>query len=231
MKRLELKYQTSRTQAETMFKTLIQFCEIDVNAQNNVKYENISIYYDDKSLASYRQKNEGDNIRSKIRLRMSRVSGKEKILRSQIEIKERRGMDILKKNYPIDINDYSHALSDLSGLLLKDYNIFINNFFFPVVGVRYLRTALNSKYIPGLRVTFDTDIKSFYDFKNINNKNAQPLIIPITDCIIEIKLDRVMPSIIANLISKFNLQRSTFSKYSKSLENNFEFYNSIKTNQ
>ena len=51
-------------------------------------------------------------------------------------------MDILKKNYPIDIKDYSHALSDLSGLLLKDYNIFTNNFF-PVVGVRYLRTALN----------------------------------------------------------------------------------------
>ena len=78
MKRLELKYQTSRKQADTLFKTLIPICEIDVNAQNNIKYENISIYYDDKSLASYREKNEGDNIRSKIRLRMSRVSGKER---------------------------------------------------------------------------------------------------------------------------------------------------------
>ena len=94
--------------------------------------------------------------------------------------------------------------------------------------MRYLRTAINSVYIPGLRVTFYTDIKSFYDFKNINTLTAEPLIIPITDCIIEIKLDRVMPIIISDLISKFNLHRCTFSKYSKSLENNYDFYNGLK---
>ena len=53
---------------------------------------------------------------------MSRVSGKEKILRSQIEIKQRRD-GYIKKKLSIDIKDYSHALSDLSGLLLS-YNIF-----------------------------------------------------------------------------------------------------------
>ena len=47
-------------------------------------------------------------------------------------------------------------------------------------------------------------------------------------CIIEIKLDRVMPIIISDLISKFNLHRCTFSKYSKSLENNYDFYNGLK---
>ena len=74
---------------------------------------------------------------------------------------------------------------------------------------------------------FNNSIINIYDFKNINTLTAEPLIIPITDCIIEIKLDRVMPIIISDLISKFNLNRCTFSKYSKSLENNYDFYNGL----
>ena len=218
LKRLELKYQTHRRIADAIFRHLSPIFSIDENAQNFVTYENVSIYFDDESMRSYREKHEGDNVRNKARLRMSRPSGQKEFTRSQVEIKERRGVETLKRSFPVEKNNQQWAIENVKEYMLKKHSIYFNDFLYPSVGVRYLRTAINSSIVPGVRITFDTDIKSFHDFHDLENIKAHSLILPIADSLIEIKSKRGVPAIIGHLIQTYRLQRVTYSKYAKALE-------------
>ena len=219
MKRLELKYQTHRGVSELIFRELRNIFKIDKNAQSSISYENVSIYYDDKSMQSYREKHEGDNVRNKVRMRMSRPHRTKKFTRCQLEIKERRGVETLKRSFPVAIEDQKWATENVTSYMLSKHDLHLKNYLLPAVGVRYIRTAIDSSIMPGIRITFDTDIKSFHEMRQLEVLKAQPLILPTADCLIEIKSTRGVPAIVSNLIQKYRLQRVTYSKYAKALEN------------
>lgn len=224
MKRLELKYHTKRKTADAIFHELEKVLDIDKNSKNSTSYENVNIYYDDTEMRSYLEKHEGDNVRSKVRLRMSRPYGTKTFTRLQIEIKERRGIEVLKRKFPVAVEDQQWAINNLTSYMLKKHEILIKDFLHPATGVRYIRTAVDSAIFPGLRITFDTDIKSFHSFKEMEKINAQFLLLPIADCLIEIKLAKTVPALISHIIQKHNLQRVTYSKYAKSLENTHQTF-------
>lgn len=223
MFRSELKYQTSRSKADNIFCELSTIFKPDINSGISNSYENASIYFDDKSFSSYREKHEGYNVRSKIRLRLSRPLGTQNFTRHQVEIKERIGVDTAKRAFSIDEKDVPELIQNISFFMAQKHNVYFDDHLFPVVGVKYNRVATYSEVLPGLRITYDTDIKCFYDFSSMIHEVPNPLILQPDKCLIEFKTTREIPETITAIFEKHGLQRITFSKYAKSLEKMYEF--------
>ena len=118
MKRIELKYHTSRFVSELLFKELGDIFKIDKNAKTPIYYENVSIYYDDRFLSSYSEKHEGDNIRDKFRLRLSRPYKQDTFSRCQIEIKKSLYMD---ENNFVKNKNFEKFKLDIKNILNEFY--------------------------------------------------------------------------------------------------------------
>lgn len=219
--RLELKYIINLNEAEKLYSELKNFFEIEKNSDYVKPYENINIYFDDKNLKYYNEKKEGVSIRNKIRLRFSRNMGDEKYSRKQIEIKKRRGFDAKKDIYKIK-NFENNIISNLNNFLFEKHQLYVKNTLFPVSGVRYVRTSIFSEIIPGVRITFDTSVKCFNDFYNIDKQNLFFYILPPKHCLLELKISRSFPIFLKKIIMKYQLQQVTYSKYGKSLEKIYE---------
>jgi len=219
--RLELKYIINLNEAEKLYGVLKKFFEIEKNSEQVKPYENINIYFDDKNLKYYNEKKEGVSIRNKIRLRFSKNIGENEYSRKQIEIKKRRGFDATKDIYKIEKFE-NHIISNLNNFLFEKHQLLIKNSLFPVSGVRYTRTSLFSEIIPGVRITFDTSVKCFNDFYNIDKQNLFFYILPPRNCLLELKISRSFPIFLKKIIMEFQLQQITYSKYAKSLEKIYE---------
>ena len=147
--------------------------------------------------------------------------GDEKYSRKQIEIKKRRGFDAKKDIYKIK-NFENNIISNLNNFLFEKHQLYVKNTLFPVSGVRYVRTSIFSEIIPGVRITFDTSVKCFNDFYNIDKQNLFFYILPPKNCLLELKISRSFPIFLKKIIMKYQLQQVTYSKYGKSLEKIYE---------
>ena len=215
--RLELKYNITLAQAEKLFNELKNVFSVEKNSNKNIPYENLNIYFDDINFKYYNEKKEGMSMRNKLRIRFSRPLGGQRFTRQQIEIKKRRGFDAEKKIYLIKNYD-NKIINNINDFLLKEHNLYIKNKLFPTAGVRYNRTSLHSEILPGIRITFDTSVKSFRDFYNIDKQNIFFYILQPGNCLLELKIYKSFPLILKKIIMKYNLQQITYSKYAESLE-------------
>tara|TARA_Y100000591_G_C21581664_1_gene568630 strand:+ start:85 stop:762 length:678 start_codon:yes stop_codon:yes gene_type:complete len=215
--RLELKYNISISLAEKLFNDVHGFFSIEENSNSSKPYENVNIYYDDLNFKYYNEKKEGMSIRNKVRMRFSRPLGSKIFTRKQIEIKKRRGFDATKDIFRIDNFDYG-ILRDLNTYLHKEHNKFVYNKLIPTAGVRYNRVSLYSKIIPGVRITFDTSVKCFTDFYNIDDQKLFFYILQPSNCLVELKIYKSFPLFLKKIIMEYKLQQVTYSKYANSLE-------------
>ena len=90
----------------------------------------------------------------------------------------------------------------------------------PVTKVSYMREALIGEFEKDTRITFDSDIMG--SFQNVFHTRSTPdpkyLISPMY-YVLEIKTADAIPSWLSHLIERFDLELTSFSKYSKALEN------------
>jgi len=215
--RLELKYNIAATKAEKLFNELKNIFSIEQNSNKNIPYENLNIYFDDINFKYYSEKKEGFSKRNKLRIRFSRPLGEKKFTRQQIEIKKRRGFDAEKEIYLI--NNYNNKIiNNINNFLLEKHNLFIKDKLFATVGVRYNRTSLHSAILPGVRITFDTFVKCFQDFYNIDKQKIFFYTLSPRNCLVEFKIYKSFPLLLKKIIMKYNLQQVTYSKYAESLE-------------
>jgi hypothetical protein len=229
--RFERKYLVSNLQLHAIRKQMKAFVEADVHTSLSAhdaipEYTVRSIYFDTPSLDALYEKEEGLEIRKKLRIRAYNTREQNKGV--FFEIKRKYGNKIGKNRAYVPLSDYENIL--LEGLddantstIPQSHQDDLRRFLFhmhkkkqePVNLIVYEREAYHGRYDPGIRITFDKNIRSqLHPSRDalFANHDLQP--IWPQHFILEIKYyDAPMPSWAKNIVDRFQLQASALSKY------------------
>lgn len=174
-----------------------------------------SIYFDSPDDVDYYDKQGGEMIRKKLRLRIYDINSDI----AKLEIKGKYDYHQLKESLVISkeiakriINgDYSD-LPKMDNELAKKIYVLLQSGYRPKVIIEYDRAA----YITSTttRITFDYNIKRSHDFEKFytNDINYLELTNP-NDVVLEVKFDRFLEPYIGEMLEKYTNRYQSVSKY------------------
>lgn len=174
-----------------------------------------SIYFDSPDDVDYYDKQGGEMIRKKLRLRIYDINSDI----AKLEIKGKYDYHQLKESLVISkeiakriINgDYSD-LPKMDNELAKKIYVLLQSGYRPKVIIEYDRAA----YITSTttRITFDYNIKRSHDFEKFytNDINYLELTNP-NDVVLEVKFDRFLEPYIGEILEKYTNRYQSVSKY------------------
>ena len=174
-----------------------------------------SLYFDTVDDSDYYDKQNGEMIRKKIRLRIYDIDGD----CAKLEIKGKYDIHQLKESLVIPKLDAIDIINGKFDCLLKMNNdlagrlyVYLKNGYRPKVIIEYDRIA----YITSTttRVTLDYNIKKSNDFERFytNDINYFELTNP-NDVILEVKYDRFLEPYISKILEKYVTRYQSVSKY------------------
>lgn len=217
-KRYELKFYLNQIQSDSVLLQLSKLMDRDKNCIDQKAYRVRSLYFDSIDDECLYQKQSGNLLRKKIRLR---TYGEDANNTVKFEIKRKYGQVVKKDAVIISKEDaqevcngnYAILLDKGNPILNEIYATFVTKLYKPKVIVEYNRVAFVSP-VSNIRVTFDHDLRS-----NINHvdlfssvKTVMPVIIEGKQ-ILEIKYDEFFPRYLKNVLSKVSSERMAISKY------------------
>ncbi len=229
--RYELKYVLTRSQYEHVVKELLDYLEPDPYGDEGGRYTVTSLYYDTADYKAYWDKLEGHRFRRKVRVRVYGVQVVTPDTRCFVEIKQRTNQTLQKKRV---ILPYSSAVV-LCGLgkgadgehaseqaVIGEVKYLYSTLELqPACVVSYDRLAFNGRaYDPGLRVTFDTNLKCrSHDLTLLSQSYADNrYFVPPDWCIMEVKVNNRVPYWLTEVIGKHRCTLRRISKYCTALE-------------
>ena len=174
-----------------------------------------SVYFDNPDDSDYYDKQGGEMIRKKLRLRIYDINSD----LAKIEIKGKYDYHQLKESLVVNREtakrimngDYSDLLKMDTDLAKKIYVLFQSGYR-PKVIIEYDRAA----YITSTttRITFDYNIKKSNDFEKFytNDINYFELTNP-NDVVLEVKFDRFLEPYISKILDKYTSRYQSVSKY------------------
>jgi hypothetical protein len=217
-KRYELKYYLNQVQSDSALLQLSELMEMDNYCVNRQGYRVRSLYFDSIDDECLYQKQSGNLLRKKIRLR---TYGDDANNTVKFEIKRKHGQIVKKDTVTISKEDaeeiclgnYAILLDKNNPVLNEIYTTFVTKLYKPKVIVEYMRVAFVSP-VSNIRVTFDQDLHS-----NINHldlfspvKDMMPVVIEGKQ-ILEIKFNNYFPNHLQKLLSAVASERMAISKY------------------
>jgi len=197
---------------------LSELMEMDSYCVNRQGYRVRSLYFDSLDDECLYQKQSGNLLRKKIRLR---TYGDDANNTVKFEIKRKYGQIVKKDSVTISKEDakeiclgnYAILLGKNNPVLNEIYTTFVTKLYKPKVIVEYMRVAFVSP-VSNIRVTFDQDLHS-----NINHldlfspvRDMMPVVIEGKQ-ILEIKYNEFFPNHLRKLLSVFASERMAISKY------------------
>lgn len=214
--RHEIKYMINLSDASCLANVLGKALVPDEN-NGFYGYQIRSLYFDTLVDTDFYQKVDGVESRKKIRLRRY-GSDSDNI---KLEIKRKQGMDQVKETVIISKEDAKGLINCDYDVLCKYknstaqsiYNLMRVNRYRPVVFINYNRKAFLHS-MNNIRLTLDSEVAS--NETNFDFFNNDPVLIPVFDfynCILEVKYDGFLPKWITEIISNYNLDNQSFSKY------------------
>ena len=192
------------------------------------EYVVTSLYYGSADLRCYWEKIDGIKFRRKLRIRryerQAEMRSDEPVF---VEIKQRLDKTIQKRRaklvYPDALGlcageEISHDPADSA--LVGEVRVFVGTFRLePKSIVSYFRSALvGGSHDPGLRVTFDTDIRYRDGDLALDSKHPGRHMVHPEMCVLEIKANERLPLWVVDLIGHHNIQLIRVSKYCQSIE-------------
>jgi len=217
-KRYELKYYLNQIQSDSALHQLSKLMEMDENCRKLEGYRVRSLYFDSIDDECLYQKQSGNLMRKKIRLR---TYGDDTNNMVKFEIKRKHGQIVKKDAVTISkeeakevcLGNYAILLDKNNPVLNEIYTTFVTKLYKPKVIVEYKRVAFVSP-VSNIRVTFDQDLRS-----NINHldlfsqvKDMMPVILEGKQ-ILELKFDEFFPGYLRNVLSTVSSERMAISKY------------------
>ena len=174
-----------------------------------------SVYFDSPDDVDYYDKQGGEMIRKKLRLRIYDINSD----KAKIEIKNKYDYHQLKESLVINkdvakriINgEYSDLLKMDNDLAKRIYTLFQSGYR-PKVIIEYDRAAYITTTTT--RITFDYNIKKSRDFEKFytNDINYLELTNP-NDVVLEVKFDRFLEPYISKILEKYTNRYQSVSKY------------------
>ncbi len=228
--RYELKYILDRSQYEQIVDALAGYTEPDSYSEGG-RYLVTSLYYDTADYKAYWEKINGHRFRRKVRVRVYNAQTVSPDSPSFVEIKQRTNKTLQKKRILLPYssavalcgsgkgtNGTTEAEQSVIQEVLHLYNTLRLQ---PACIVSYDRLAFNgSEYDPGLRVTFDTNLKCrTHDLTLLSQGSTENhFFVPPQWCIMEIKVNIRAPYWLTEVISKYHCTLRRISKYCTALE-------------
>lgn len=220
--RNELKYFINEMDYINLSKVFKTALEKDVYDVNNEGYWIRSLYFDTLQNKDYYEKIIGSKDRKKIRIRMYDVdSDKVKLeiknrydnymLKETINITREDAIDIMKGNLDVLLK-YNNKLAN------KIYYIMHNKLYIPSIIVDYNREAYTCP-INSIRITFDKNLRASKNIYSLFDKNINTVkVFNEPKIILEVKYNNMLPKWIREILSIYNAERSSISKYCLSRE-------------
>ena len=230
-KRFEFKYMLSEKQAIVIEKYIQDIgLKPDGHSENGPYIVN-SLYYDTPLLDDYRDKDASLLVRKKIRIRMYDEVWHDDLKRVWFEVKKKHNMNIAKDRFEVpgdvwrkfsESNDVRVLVDELkiNGITdRKAVESFIQRFsrqmYRPHVVVRYQRSAYLFNFLSLVRLTFDKNIVACEarDMKSMDFCQS----VSGNQVIMEIKFNEKLPWWFGDMLTRFDLSRTDFSKYRHSV--------------
>jgi SPX domain protein involved in polyphosphate accumulation len=236
-----LKYLLTEEQHHQFVEVLGDYVVADSQGDDLGRYKITSVYYDTTDYKAYWDKIEGHKFRRKVRVR---VYGDEPVAENTLcfaEIKQRINKTLQKKRVQIP---YASAIAlcgagksvemdtELEQATIEEIQyLYYTLQLQPACVVSYDRQAFNgSQYDPGLRVTFDVNLKgrthdlSLLSLGNVDSK----FFIPPDYCILEVKVNYRVPLWLTDMIAEHRCTLRRVSKYCAALEQSKELLQTQK---
>jgi hypothetical protein len=236
--RYELKYLLRFDQAARVLSDLIDYMTPDRHGDSDGQYAITSLYFDSPDFKAYWDKVEGHPFRRKVRVRAyGRATGSDiggaKVTPDTpcyAEIKQRNNKTLQKKRVllpyatAVAVEDYERLIPDAdesdSRVLQEIFYLHQTLQLQPACIVQYNRIAFNGgPYDPGLRVTFDTDLRCrAHDLSLLSTGQAtNRFFLPPEFCVMEVKVNYRAPYWLTQIIGKHGCTLRRVSKYCLSL--------------
>ncbi len=225
--RFELKYLLTSSQANTFRDDLLRFVDRDAHAGPTGSYPLTSLYYDTDDHRFYWEKIDGIRFRRKLRIRsyepspelsttvfveikqrVNRVTQKRRIVAPLVDALALCDSGIIPDHDPKD----SATFDEIAGMTLY-YDLK------PTVVTLYEREAFGGRESdPGLRVTFDSDIR--YRASDLGLTSGGPGIPAMNPSwqVMEVKVNERIPHWRTELVARHDCQLIRISKYCQCLE-------------
>lgn len=236
--RYELKYYVSPGEIAQVRQMIRPFMVPDPHSRGRAdgRYTVRSIYYDTSALRFYHEKEAGEAIRKKLRVRTYDRYSRQAV--AFFEIKRKYGVTIYKERVGMSYDQADRLLQlgpveRLSAKLLRELNLSyaahstLTRFFFleealqlaPSVLIVYDREAFVGAEHKRTRVTFDHNVRSIYrplldeiftdrGLRHLTNRRQ----------ILEIKFDEVMPPWLRPVTALLNRSNRPISKYCNGID-------------
>ena len=225
--RFELKYLLTASQANTFRDDLLQFVDRDSHAGDTGSYPLASLYYDTDDYRFYWEKIDGIKFRRKLRIR-SYVPNPDPATSVFVEIKQRVNRVTQKRRIVTTLGEALALCSagDIPPHEPRDSATFdeiasmtLYHDLQPKVITLYEREAfVGRESDPGLRVTFDRDIR--YRSADLDLTSAGPGTSAMNPTwqVMEVKVNERIPHWLTELVARHDCQLIRISKYCQSLE-------------
>jgi hypothetical protein len=190
-----------------------------------------SLYFDSPDLACYWAKVDGVRLRRKVRIRhyegAAALTPETAVF---VEIKQRAGRTTQKRRLRLPYEDAQRlCVGDRPDLDLDDPRVAAVAAEVQDLGRRFsLRPTAVTSYRreawvggwmdPGVRVTFDTDLRSRTSQLSLEQRHLGRPMVPPTAAVVEIKVNDLVPRWLSLLIGRLDLHSTTFSKYCAAVE-------------
>jgi hypothetical protein len=192
----------------------------------NSTYIVTSLYFDSPTLSDYHDKAGGFLSRKKIRVRIYDTILTKHTKEIWLEKKAKHDMLVAKKRIPLPITVYQELLTGSRTRLLHQYSEnpymteilshIIREQMQPRLITRYRRTPLLMPGPADFRITFDSHIETCFS-RDLCYASPMKLVSPgIT--VMEVKFATILPAWFKEVIQRYDLSRSSFSKYANALE-------------
>ncbi len=226
--RYEIKYLLPVRGMFNIIDELGWFMRSDPHSMARGGYKVSSLYYDSRDFECYRSKVDGIKFRRKIRIRKYDDSPSESVF---LEIKQRMNKTVQKRRAALALQDAyavcegSEAVSsgDDADLLSEVRYLSRSLQLRKVCVIRYHRRAFQGgKYEPGLRVTFDTNLRYRFHALDLDVPAPGRFFLPPDVCVMEVKANEKVPIWITSLLARHQCDLSRVSKYCLGVKRGFE---------
>lgn len=230
-KRVEKKYLLSEDHYRELYKVLIQHMSEDIYGLHTI----CNVYYDTEDHELIRKSIEKPVYKEKLRIRSYGIPCEDDIV--FIEIKKKCNGVVYKRRVPFQYHIAMNVLDDIiSGgklygncinekdnipydyenmQILHEIEYVINHYgLSPKLYIAYDRTAMYSVKEPGLRITFDRNIRTRSENLTLAAGDDGNVILESGKYLMEIKTNGAMPRWLASALSAMKIYPYSFSKYS-----------------
>jgi SPX domain protein involved in polyphosphate accumulation len=201
---------------------LEEYMEVDAYSRNGDFYTICNIYYDTPDNQIIRKSIEKPAYKEKLRLRSyGVVDSKDKVY---LEIKKKYNGIVNKRRISIQLEDAYRFIQTREKPNLRnirddqvineiDYMLERHPLLQPTLYISYDRNAMFGINNKNFRITFDTNIRTRREDLSLDRDNYGELLLPPELWVMEAKINNAAPIWFAELLSKYKIYPTTFSKY------------------